>query len=306
MLPINKQEKTDAVIQVENLHKNFMVGAQDVSVLKGFSFSINKGDFVVIFGPSGCGKSTLLHILLGLEIPTQGSVYFLNQDLYKNTSEDLRSDIRKQHLGMVYQMSNWVKSLTVIENVSFPLLLEGVDKPKALNSALEMLKKVEMEEWARFIPTELSSGQQQRIALARAMINNPEIIIADEPTGNLDYESGEYVMGIFKAMNESMGKTIVMVTHDLEYLPYAKTAIRMMDGNVVEILDKDEIAKLYGELRFKRIDIKNEENIVSTITNKKLVNEDKSKVGNTFLNGTLNTKTKGSSSNRFKKGKTTL
>jgi putative ABC transport system ATP-binding protein len=301
MLPI-EQKDLKTVIKVNDLKKSFVVGTQEILVLKGFSFSISKGDFVVIFGPSGCGKSTLLHILLGLEVPTSGSIIFLDQDLYKNTDEDKRSDFRKTHLGMVYQMSNWIKSLTVQENVAFPLLLQGLDKPRALDLATDMLKKVHMENWAKFVPTELSSGQQQRVALARAMINDPEIIIADEPTGNLDYEAGQYVMGIFKEMNEKMGKTVVMVTHDLEYLTYAKTAIRMMDGNVVAVMNKEQMEEMYSDLKFKRLDI---ENVKAPVNS--LVGGDNKVVGNTDIgegnNKKPNTTLPSEQPKRFMRGK---
>lgn len=241
------------IIEVQNLRKSFEVGVQTVEVLRGITVNITFGDFVIIFGPSGCGKSTLLHILLGLEPPSDGSVVFLGEDLYENSTEDYRSTFRKKHLGMVYQQSNWVKSLTVRENVAFPLLLLGIDKPKAMAKAYEVLQQLGMGDWKDYIPTELSSGQQQRVALARALINNPQIIIADEPTGNLDYESGQMIMGLLSNLCKDTEKTIVMVTHDLEYITYATSVIRMLDGQVVGVYSEVEKEKLMGELHFKRL-----------------------------------------------------
>lgn len=245
---------SDAIIEIKNLHKKFKVGVQDIHVLKGLDLEIAYGDFAVIFGPSGCGKSTFLHIILGLEPPTEGYIKFLGENIYDGTNEDDRADFRKKNIGMVYQQSNWVKSLTVRENVAFPLLLLGNDKPRALSKAYELLRQIHMEQWADYIPTELSGGQQQRVALARALINNPQIIIADEPTGNLDFESGQMIMNLFFDLNKESEKTVIMVTHDLEYLKYAKTAVRMMDGNIVGIYGNDEKEKLMSELKFKRIE----------------------------------------------------
>ncbi len=243
---------TQNLIEVKNLFKSFRVGTQDVEVLKNISVNIPYGDFTLILGPSGCGKSTLLHVLLGLEPPTQGSVKFLDVNLYEQTDEDARSDFRKNHLGMVYQQPNWVKALSVLENVAFPLLLLGIDTPHAMSKAREMIKQVQMEEWMNYRPTELSGGQQQRVALARALINNPQIIIADEPTGNLDYNSGENIMELFDKLNKETGKTVIMVTHDLEYLKYAKSVIRMLDGEITGLFDESNKDQVYDDIKLKK------------------------------------------------------
>jgi putative ABC transport system ATP-binding protein len=248
-----KQGKVDhPVIEINGLHKSFIVGEQEVRVLTDINFKIGEGDFLIIFGPSGCGKSTLLHTILGLESPSKGRLVFLNNDLYENTTEDDRATSRKQHVGMIYQQANWIKALSVIENVGFPLMLTGMSKEDSLVKAKGVLDQVGMLDWANYAPAELSSGQQQRIALARALINNPKVIIADEPTGNLDYESGQIVMKLLSSLNKEQGKTIIMVTHDLEYLRYSKTALRMLDGQVVGIYDESDHAKLFKELQYKR------------------------------------------------------
>lgn len=239
------------VCQVQNIYKSFHVGTADIPVLKNISFDIKSGDFLIIYGPSGCGKSTLLHVMLGLEEPTKGSVILLGKNLYNSTIEDDRSEFRKIHVGMVYQQSNWVKSLTVIENVAFPLLLLGQEKQQATEKARKLLQTIGMDGWANYIPTELSSGQQQKIALARALATDPEVIIADEPTGNLDFESSQELMQLLTNLNKA-SKTIIMVTHDLEYLKYAKTAIHIFNGEVLEKYNEDSKGKLLTKVKSKR------------------------------------------------------
>jgi len=272
----------DTIIRVEHLSKSFPVGAQMVPVLKDVSFTVEPLDFLIIFGPSGCSKSTLLHTLIGLEPPTSGKVIFLGKDLYgekassikspvsrrenkknktlntkqlmpnTNIGEDERSEFRKRHIGMVYQQPNWIRSLTVVENVAFPLLLLGQEREKSLAEAREMLAALEMSLWQDYLPSELSSGQQQRVALARALINSPKVIIADEPTGNLDYESGQELMELLVDLNKKQGHTIIMVTHDLEYLDFATKVIKMLDGRLVAFYEEKDKEKLMAEIKGKR------------------------------------------------------
>jgi putative ABC transport system ATP-binding protein len=249
----------NTVIQVQGVSKSFHVGKQDVPVLKNITFEVKENDFCVIFGPSGCGKSTLLHTILGLEAPSAGTCFFLSKNLYDGIgmNEDNRSDFRKNHIGMVYQQPNWVKSLTVLENVAFPLALMGKPKAENLTKATEMLKVVGMSDWAPYAPTELSSGQQQKVALARALISNPEVIIADEPTGNLDFESGQELMQLLVNLHKEQGKTILMVTHDLEYLKFAKTVVKMFNGEIVEEYKEKQKDKLVKEAKGKRGEVQN-------------------------------------------------
>lgn len=223
------------VIDIRGITKVFRVKTQDVQVLKKINLEINEGAFSIIFGPSGCGKSTLLHIILGLEPPTTGTVHFFDFNFYAYT-EDQRSEFRKNNVGMVYQQPNWIKSLTVLENVAFASSLLGFDKPKAKERAREVLKMVGMVGWADYLPTELSSGQQQKVSLARALVTDPKVIIADEPTGNLDYQSGVELMTLFKNL-ESQGKTIIMVTHNVENVDFATSVIQMFDGEVIKVID---------------------------------------------------------------------
>ncbi len=240
------------IIKINQLSKSFMVGDQLIPVLKSISFSVQKNDFMVIYGPSGCGKSTLLHTLLGLEVPTKGDVIFNNVSLYDGYDEDFRSEFRKTNIGMVYQQPNWIKSLRVIDNVAFPLTLLGYSHQIRLSKAKELLSLVKMENWANYFPSELSSGQQQKVALARALINDPKVIIADEPTGNLDYDSGRELMDLLSQLNHDSNKTIIMVTHDLEYLKYSRKAIKMLDGQIV---NQSNSNKVDDKIKFKRLKV---------------------------------------------------
>lgn len=226
---------TDFIIKASGLNKTFSVKSQAVRILRDINFSVRRGEFLVIIGPSGCGKSTLLHTILGLEKPTSGTVVFQGKSLYEQLSEDNRADLRKREIGMVYQQPNWIKSLTALENVMFALRLNGLSEKEAAARAVKALEQVGMSDWGDYIPTELSSGQQQRVALARAMVTDPTVLIADEPTGNLDFESGQQLMKLLSELNQT-GKTVIMVTHDLEYLSFAERALEMLDGQIVEEL----------------------------------------------------------------------
>lgn len=234
---------------MDQVSKSFDVGTQKVDVLKDISFTITEGDFVLIFGPSGCGKSTLLHVLLGLEKPNVGVMAFNGTKLYDLPSDDDRADFRKNHIGMVYQQANWVKSLTVKENVALPLLLLGYADDEAQEKATKLLEFVGMLEWADYVPTELSGGQQQRVALARALIHDPLAIIADEPTGNLDFKAGETLMKQLQKLNQEQGRTVIMVTHDLLYLKYAKSIIQIADGQLDKIVSADGIGQIIKQLQ---------------------------------------------------------
>ena len=237
--------KPKTIITLQKIVKAFEVKNQDVVVLHGVDLEINEGDFAVIFGPSGCGKSTMLHVLLGLEEPTSANARFFDWNLYAY-SEDDRSEFRKKNVGMIYQQPNWIKSLTVVENVAFALSLLGVEKQRALLKAHDCLELVGLRDWADYFPTELSSGQQQKVALARALVTDPKVIIADEPTGNLDYQSGIELMELLRKLNEK-GTTIMMVTHNIDNVDYAKSVIQMFNGRIVHIIDT--VGKTASELK---------------------------------------------------------
>lgn len=225
--------KHESLITVANLTKSFLVGSREVPILKGLNFEVGKGEFVIIFGPSGCGKSTLLHCLLGLEPPSGGTITVEGRNFYGG-SEDERALYRRHHVGVIYQQPLWIKSFNVEENLAFPLALMGKDENEISGIVHEKLKKVGMDQWATHIPAELSSGEQQKISLARVLMVDPTWIVADEPTGNLDTVSGSELLNTFIHL-VAEGKTIIMVTHDLEYLKYGTRLLHMIDGTIVEM-----------------------------------------------------------------------
>jgi ABC-type lipoprotein export system ATPase subunit/ABC-type antimicrobial peptide transport system permease subunit len=223
-----------------HLWKSFPTGDHFTTILKDINLDIKKGEFVVLFGPSGCGKSTFLNTLMGLEHPDKGGVNFMGMDLWKLNSDD-RAVIRKSNVGIIYQQQNWVKSISVLENVSIVGSLLGMTREEAENLAMEKLKIVGMTHRADYKPYELSSGEQQRISLARSLMSKPSLIIADEPTGSLDVKSGQKVMKLLKDLSQE-GKTVLMVTHNPEYLEYADRVLFMLDGRIrkdVVIKDQD-------------------------------------------------------------------
>lgn len=246
-MAVNKTGK--AYIQTHDLQKSFFIKNGEVKVLKGINLTIKEGEFVIIFGPSGCGKSTLLHTLLGLEKPTAGQVEVDGKNYY-DLDEDERAMYRRYHYGIIYQQPLWISSLTVRENVSFILHLTNYDENVMNSKVHEILSTVGMEEWSDYRPSELSSGQQQKISLARALTLDPMLLVADEPTGNLDTVSGQELIETFKKISEQ-GRTIIMVTHDLEYLKYGTHLVHMVDGEVVEEIYQDKVKKL-SAIRGKR------------------------------------------------------
>lgn len=229
------------IIEANQIHKSFQVGEQTIEVLKGIDFSVETGSFDIIFGPSGSGKSTLLHAILGLEPPTKGTVKILGEDMYQNTDEDDRAEFRKSHIGMVYQQSNWVKSINVLNNVALPLMFLGIPKEERNKRAMQSLEMFKMTNWSNHHPSELSSGQQQKVSLARALVIDPELIVADEPTGNLDYESGIELMELLSNLSKNLKKTVLMVTHDLNYLSYADDATKVIDGTVTKDFNRSQL-----------------------------------------------------------------
>ncbi len=224
---------TDTFIKATGITKTFTVGEEQVQVLKEINLEIEKGDFAIIFGPSGSGKSTLLHALLGLEAPTTGNIIIEGKDFYAMT-EDERAIYRRHRVGMIYQQALWINSLNAHDNVTFALNLLDYNNQIVQEKGSMVLKMVGMENWSSHRPSELSSGQQQKISLARAMVIDPVIMVADEPTGNLDTVSGLNLIQTFLDIN-AKGITIIMITHDLDYLKYATKLIHVLDGSVVEV-----------------------------------------------------------------------
>jgi putative ABC transport system ATP-binding protein len=231
-----KQDKKSGVqdiIVVEKLNKDFKVGKNNIRILKEINVKIRPHEFTVILGPSGCGKSTLLNTILGLERPTTGRIVVDGYDLSDKTVDDL-CDFRLNKIGVIYQRPDWIRSLNVLQNTAFPMALRNAPKKEREEKAMELLKKFDIADHAYYSPTELSGGQQQKVELARSLINDPSILVADEPTGNLDSESAEKVMDIFKKLNEDNKLNVIMVTHNIDYVRYATRTIYMKDGQVLE------------------------------------------------------------------------
>lgn len=207
-------------------------------------FDIPDGSFTIIYGPSGSGKSTLLNMLVGLEEPTTGSVMYQNRDLYKMNIDE-RALSRAYTMGIVHQSNYWVNSLNVIENVMLPLSFLGMKRAWARKMAHDSLQRVDMDQYANRMPINLSGGEQQRVAMARATVNNPTLIVADEPTGNLDSNNGSKIIELLRYFNDSLQRTIVLVTHNLEYLPVGDQLLTIEDGQTRSIVGQsiEEVSK---------------------------------------------------------------
>ena len=221
------------MIEVRNITKVYKTGDVETRVLKGISFSIEKGEFVAIIGPSGSGKSTLMHILGCLDTSTSGQYFFEGKDVSKLSDDEL-ADIRKKKIGFVFQSFNLLPRATVLRNVELPLIYANTSKQKREELAKDVLLSAGLEErHFNHLSNQLSGGEMQRVAIARALVNSPAIIFADEPTGNLDSKTGEIVLRTFQELNEQ-GKTIILITHEKYIAEHAKRIIFLKDGEVVE------------------------------------------------------------------------
>jgi putative ABC transport system ATP-binding protein len=219
------------IIETRDLTKVYRTDAVETTAVDGLDFSLEEGQFVSIMGPSGCGKSTLLHILGLIDSPTEGSYRFLGEDV-SGYPERRRAGIRKAHIGFVFQSFNLIEELTVYENVELPLVYGGVAAHERRARVEAVLEKMDIGHRSGHFPAQLSGGQQQRVAVARAIVNKPNLILADEPTGNLDSEHGEEVMKILTKLNDE-GTTILMVTHSADNAAYSRRIVNLIDGKVV-------------------------------------------------------------------------
>lgn len=220
------------MIRVENLSKSFRIEEVETVALDKVSFEVKDGEFVAIMGPSGCGKSTLLNILGLLDNPTGGK-YWLGDREVENLREKERTDVRKGEIGFVFQSFNLIDELSVEENIELPLTYLGVSRAERKKRVQEIMKRMAISHRAKHFPHQLSGGQQQRVAIARAVVFNPKMILADEPTGNLDSKNGAEVMRLLTELNQE-GTTIVMVTHNEHDARMAHRIIRLFDGHIVE------------------------------------------------------------------------
>lgn len=216
------------IIHLEDIRKSYFMGKQAISVLKGITLEIQKNEYVALMGPSGSGKSTLMNILGCLDSPTAGT-YILNGHDVSKMVDDSLADIRNKEIGFVFQQFNLLPRLTALENVALPLVYAGMNKKLRTEVAMDVVKKVGLEDRSHHKPNELSGGQCQRVAIARALVNNPSLILADEPTGNLDSKTSVEIMEIFNKIHEG-GNTVVLVTHEEDIANYARRVVRLRDG----------------------------------------------------------------------------
>ncbi|MGM0439086.1 MAG: ABC transporter ATP-binding protein [Patescibacteria group bacterium] len=217
-------------IQLKKVWKTYQVGKINLEVLKGVDLEIEKGEFIVLLGPSGSGKSTLLNIMSCLDVPSKGHVYLDGQDV-SLLSEDELAEVRGRKIGFVFQQFNLLHHLSALENVTMPAVFQKMDEKERKRRANDLLDSMGLKDRVDHTPNELSGGEKQRVAIARSLINDPEIVVADEPTGEVDTKTGEKIMKIFTDLHDE-GRTIIIVTHDVELVNYATRVIRIRDGEL--------------------------------------------------------------------------
>lgn len=225
------------ILKVENLTKVYGKGENEVRALNGVSFSVEKGDFVAIIGPSGSGKSTLLHTLGGVDRPTGGKVLVNGQDVYSRSNEQI-AVFRRREVGLIYQFYNLIPVLNVEENMSLPVLLDGRNVNR--DRLRELIRELDIVGREKHLPNQLSGGQQQRVSIGRALMNSPSIVLADEPTGNLDSKNSHEIVELLKRMNREYNQTLIMITHDESIALQARRIIAIEDGKIVrdEVISK--------------------------------------------------------------------
>ena len=226
------------MIAVSDVTKSYIIGGNQINALHGVSLEISEGDFMAVTGPSGSGKSTLLYTLGGLLTPNTGRVLINESDIY-SLNQRMRAKFRRDNVGFIFQTFELLPYLTALENVMLPLSIDGVNGGEQEDRAYDSLEKVGLDERADHKPTELSGGEQQRVAVARGLVNEPKILLADEPTGNLDQKTGDGIMGLLSDLNEE-GQTIVFVTHDQSRTVIANKVIDMIDGGIMTVNRRDE------------------------------------------------------------------
>lgn len=229
---------SDPIIALKNITKTFGIGPAAFKALKGVDLTINAGDFVAIMGPSGSGKSTTMNLLGCLDMPTSGKYMFKGVRV-EGLDRDQRALLRRKYFGFVFQGYNLLARTSALENVELPLYYRGEDRAARREGGMAALEKVGLTEWADHTPAELSGGQQQRVAIARAIVTNPEVLLADEPTGNLDTERSIEIMELLTDLNQGLGITVIMVTHEQEMAEFADTIVNFRDGLVEHVNHKN-------------------------------------------------------------------
>ncbi len=230
----------ETIMELQDVWKIYRMGEVEVPALRGVSVEIKKGDFVAIIGASGSGKSTMMNLIGCLDIPSRGSIYLKSKDISTLSESDLAS-FRGKTIGFIFQQYNLIQSMSAFENVMLPLEFLEYDDRQAANRAREILTLVGLSDKMHHRPTQLSGGQQQRVSIARSLASNPEIILADEPTGALDSVTGREVLNMLHRLWKEQGKTIIMVTHDLNLAKYAHTTIELKDGQIMRISENHEV-----------------------------------------------------------------
>ncbi len=222
-----------SIVKTEKLTKIYGSGESAVSALKAVNLSVEAGEFLAVMGPSGCGKSTLMHLIGGLDQPTSGKVYLEDKDLYALADQPL-TELRRRKIGFIFQFFNLITVLNALENAALPLILDGVTPKKANATAAEWLQRIGLGDRTTHRPDQLSGGQSQRVAIARALASEPAIILADEPTGNLDSRAGDEIVSLLRRISTEWGRTVMMVTHDPRMAAYADRIIFLKDGSIVD------------------------------------------------------------------------
>lgn len=233
---IEQKPQRRPVISLENVSRTFGSGESTMAAIKDINLEVFAGEYIIIYGPSGCGKSTLLNIMAGLEIPTKGTVRIRGEDLTRKNSDELALH-RRSKIGMIFQQFNVLRTMNVLDNVALTQLFAGVNKQVRQQRAKRLLGIFGLSKHIHKLPSELSGGQQQRVAIARALATNPWIVLADEPTGNLDSKSADEVMDMIKSLNQKSKRTIVLVTHNPDYVYHPHRVIYMKDGQIIRIVD---------------------------------------------------------------------